>query len=506
MSRVKQNVVANIVGKSWIAIMGLAFIPYYTRRMGMEVYGLIGLYATLQALFELLDMGLSATMNREMARHTAQEDRAQDARDLVRTLEVFYWPLGLAIALIVIAAAPLLAHRWVHAEQLDPATIQRAICLMGGVLALQWPLSFYAGGLMGLQRQVAMNGINAAAATLRNGGAAVVLLFAPNVLAFFAWQMFACLLQTFALALMLWRALPAGTRRARFHPPLLRSVWKFAAGMTSISLVSLALTQADKVVLSRMLPLREFGYYTLATTIASGLVVLIVSVHGAVFPRFSSLAATSDEAALRPFYHRACQLMTVLIAPAALVMALFAQELMLLWTGDPVKVEATKTLVRLLTLGTLLNGMMHIPYALQLAYGWTSLTFYANLIAVCVLAPLLIVMVARYGGIGAAWVWILLNCGYILIVLQCMHRRLLIGELSRWYLDDFARPLLAALCAGLLLRFALPPLEVRWVCAPVLAGTWFVLQTAALLAAPLFRQWILDRLAMRRRPNAEAVL
>jgi hypothetical protein len=115
-------------------------------------------------------------------------------------------------------------------------------------------------------------------------------------------------------------------------------------------------------------------------------------------------------------------------------------------------------------------------------------------------------MVARYGGIGAAWVWILLNCGYILIVLQCMHRRLLVGELSRWYRDDFARPLLAALFAGLLLRFALPSFEVRWMCAPVLAGTWLVLQTAALFAAPLFRQWILDRLAMRRRPNAEAVL
>jgi hypothetical protein len=38
--------------------MGLVFIPLYLHFSGIEAYGLIGLFATLQATFSLLDMGL----------------------------------------------------------------------------------------------------------------------------------------------------------------------------------------------------------------------------------------------------------------------------------------------------------------------------------------------------------------------------------------------------------------------------------------------------------------
>jgi O-antigen/teichoic acid export membrane protein len=75
--------------------MGLAFVPLYIKFLGIEAYGLIGFFAMLQASFQILDLGLSQTMNREMARYSALRDKAGEARDLVRTLEVVYWAIGL---------------------------------------------------------------------------------------------------------------------------------------------------------------------------------------------------------------------------------------------------------------------------------------------------------------------------------------------------------------------------------------------------------------------------
>ena len=46
---VRKNVVANYLGQGWSALMGLAFIPLYIRYLGMEAYGLIGVFAVLQA-------------------------------------------------------------------------------------------------------------------------------------------------------------------------------------------------------------------------------------------------------------------------------------------------------------------------------------------------------------------------------------------------------------------------------------------------------------------------
>ncbi len=55
-----------------------------------------------------------------------QEDHAGEARDLVRTTETVYWLMAAAIGVIVIALAPLLAHRWIHAERLAVGTVQQA--------------------------------------------------------------------------------------------------------------------------------------------------------------------------------------------------------------------------------------------------------------------------------------------------------------------------------------------------------------------------------------------
>ena len=44
------------------------FVPLYIKFMGVESYGLVGIYFPLLALSDFLDMRLSDTMNREMAR------------------------------------------------------------------------------------------------------------------------------------------------------------------------------------------------------------------------------------------------------------------------------------------------------------------------------------------------------------------------------------------------------------------------------------------------------
>ena len=68
MTRLQLNLVANFAGQGWTAIMVLAFVPLYLKFLGIEAYGLIGFYAMLQAAFQILDLGLSQTINREMAR------------------------------------------------------------------------------------------------------------------------------------------------------------------------------------------------------------------------------------------------------------------------------------------------------------------------------------------------------------------------------------------------------------------------------------------------------
>ncbi|MEN8215666.1 MAG: hypothetical protein ABFS56_04685 [Pseudomonadota bacterium] len=64
MSQIKLNIIANFAGKAWTVLMSLAFVPLYIKFIGVEAYGLIGFFVTLQAVFGLLDLGLSTTLFR----------------------------------------------------------------------------------------------------------------------------------------------------------------------------------------------------------------------------------------------------------------------------------------------------------------------------------------------------------------------------------------------------------------------------------------------------------
>jgi len=99
---------------------------------------------------------------------------------------------------------------------------------------------------------------------------------------------------------------------------------------------------------------------------------------------------------------------------------------------------------------------MLLPYTLQLAYGWTKLAFYKNVVAVIFLVPLMVWMVQMYQGIGAAWVWIILNLGYFIFEVPIMHRRLLKGEMGKWYRRDVFLPILIVSAIVLIAREILP--------------------------------------------------
>jgi len=491
MNQFKRNLIANFVGKGWATLMGIAFIPLYIKFMGIESYGLVGFFTTLQAMFTLLDLGLTTTLNRELARYSALPEKSQDMRDLVRTLEIIYWGLALFIGVTVLILSPFVAQGWVKADTLSVEVVQKSVMLMGLTMAFQWPFGFYSGGLLGLQRQVLFNILNMIWYTLRFAGGVLVLwLLSSTIITFFEWQVGVRALSTGLMAIALWRSLPAGQQRSRFRRTIWHSVWQFAAGMTAISTTALILTQMDKIVLSKILSLDVFGYYTLAWTVANGLAILTGAVFTVFFPRFSQLVAIGEIEELRQLYHRSCQLMSVLILPVAILVAFFAPELLALWTHNPLTVANAHPLVTLLIIGTALNGLMNLPYALQLAHGWTSLAFYTNVIATIVLIPLLLVATSSYGALGAAAVWIILNSGYILIQVQIMHKRLLKDEKWRWYFEDVGFPLIAAFSVIGIGRLVIQ----GWASIPGILGGILIMLLLALVSAALaasrIRMWV----------------
>lgn len=475
--------------------MGIAFLPLYIKYLGMEAYGLIGFFTVMQAWLALMDMGLTPTLNREMARFTAGAHTACSIGNLLRSLETICFASALIICAAVWSASHWLASDWLRADRLPVAEVAQAITVMAGVLALRLIEGLYRGALLGLQKQVWLNGAGALFATGRWGGAALILaLVSPSIEAFFLWQALVSALSVLIFAVAVHRALPLCEMPLRFSTEAIVGIGRFAGGMMVTTLLTLLLTQVDKIVLSRLLNLETFGHYVFATTVAGALLMLVAPVAQAFYPRLTELVTKGEGASLAATYHLGAQLVSALIIPAALMLVVFGEPILELWTGDARLAQVTAPLLALLALGSMLNGLMHIPYMLQLAHGWSGFAARVNLVAVAILVPSIFWVAPRYGAVGAAWVWFALNAGYMFIGTHFMHFRLLPAEKAKWYLHDIAVPAIAsALVVGMSIGLR-PAMADRLGSFVWLAATLTLAYVAVILSIPTYRNRVFGKI------------
>lgn len=503
----KRNLIANYLGQGWTAIMGLAFIPLYIKYLGIEAYGLIGIFALLQAWLGLLDMGMTPTLSREMARFTGGAHSVQAIRDLLRSIEIIVVGVACIIAAGIWAASGWLASDWLRVETLPIETVAETFALMGVVTALRFVEGLYRSAVIGLQRQVLFNAIGSAMATLRGLGAVAILAWvSPSIVAFFMWQGVISVLTVGVLAAATYHILPKAEDAGRFSMAAVRGVSRFAGGMVGITFLTLLLTQVDKILLSKLLPLRDYGYYALAAVVAGALYLLVGPIAQAWYPRLSELHARNDEAGLIEIYHQGAQLSTVVMGSAAIVMIAFAETILHLWTQDAELASRAATLVSLLALGNLLNGLLWMPYQAQLAHGWTGLAVRFNVVAVLIIVPAILWATPRYGAEGAASVWACLNAGYLLIGTHLVHRTILTREKWRWYAQDIMMPILGAGSTAILIRWLAPPALSTIGQIALLAVASGLTMVGAIAMAPTtrrqFQQYLVQHFGSKRGGTA----
>ena len=453
----RNNVLANYTAQGWRSLIQIVFIPLYISYLGIESYGLIGIFAVLQSWLALLDMGMRPALGREMARFTGGAHDAQSIWDLLRSIEIISIGIAASSALGVYLWAPWLATHWIHADTLQPAAVSHALEIMGVVTGLQFIESMYTSSMSGLQQQVLQNGLSTVVVTVRSVGAIGVLAWiSPTLEAFFIWQGFISMLSMLAFGGVMYRVLPSPPSSPKFSIAALRGVWRYAAGIMGITFLILTLTQVDKILLSRLLPLAEFGNYALASVLAGGLYAMIAPTSAAFYPQFAEFSVRGSEHELSIRYHQGAQIVSVLAGAICVLVVLFADQLLVLWTGDLALTDHVAPILRVLIVATLLNGLAQMPYQLQTARGWTTLTIKIMTVAVIILIPTLLVVVPRYGAMGAAWAGVALNAGYVVCQAHFMHRKLLIHEKWTWLRNDILMPITGAVATGLVCRAVLP--------------------------------------------------
>ncbi len=468
-------------------------VPVIVKLLGVASFGLVGLYATVQAALAALDLGLGATINRESARLNAVHDTSAIRRMLV-SFSWLYWGVALAIAALGLLVGPMIASHWIQSIDTVPRSDVRTAAIgIALALAAAWPGTCYRNALNGLEHQT-LTAIAATGATLLRtiGAIAALQLAGPSIGVYFAVQIAANVLETAACAMMLRRVLPSNGTVVRFDRNELLARRNFAGAMAVFVALGLLLHQSDRLVLSRIAPLDAFGGYVVAWMAASMLIKLASPLVTAIAPRAAALVSVDRHDDSHDLLRITIALLSAVVAPAAVILAVFPRATLIVWGQTAEAIEHAAPVLSSLACAAMMIAWAQPILTLSFARGHVLSVAVVNGIALLVAIP---TVTAGYmtDGLAGAALAMASACaaafaGTALVVLRRER-----GALARIVLFDMVVPVAAACAIALAVRALIPMPASRGLLGLLLAASGVGAAGAAIVVAPRLRPFVLAR-------------
>lgn len=445
------NIVANYVGRAYAMASTYLFIPFYVAILGPTAYGVIAFYALLLTIGGLADVGLSSTFARQAARQA-------DKRQLIHLLAAAERILlggAAAFSLVALVGAPWIIEHWLNIGLLNASEAMTSLRLMALMITPHLLISLYSAGLLGLQRQVSANLLQALFVTVRSGLVILVIMWKPDLPTFFSWQLGATLMFMVVSRVTLVRALGLPWfANARFRFASIRAQLGYASGMLAITLIAGVNTQLDKLLISRSLSLTEFGYYSLASVLAQVPGAITTPVVVALFPKLTAHIAAGEVEEAYDDYRLYARIVAFAGALSGFGLFLFSPEILEVWLQQPALPPVVPQVASLLAIGGIFLCLQMPPYYLSLAYGENRIIAVVATATLLASVPLTIIAINAYGLPGAAAVWVFVTGVNYASITIAVHRRRFRGRHLEWMLNSVAIPLALAGAPLLLARLA----------------------------------------------------
>jgi O-antigen/teichoic acid export membrane protein len=355
-----------------------------TRLLNPAAYGVFGILLSLLFIIELVsDVGTTALL----IRHPRGRERV-----FVHTI----WTIRLARScinfLVMFFGAPLIAYIY-HAPLLTPAF---------RLISLQFPIA----GLESMafviaQRDQRARIANYAEMLTNTVMTAVVIVLAATVMKSYYALIYGTLIQRVLLTLsshLFYRDIGIGFA---FDREAAIEQFRFARFVMPSSIVTIFLSQYDKVVLLRLFDFSLLGLYTIAGNMLGPITGVIT--HNArviLYARCAEYFRRDPKSVVTRYYHDNRRLMLLgIILPATLA---GLSQVLVTTLYDP-RYAMAGSMLTILGIGGIFNATLNASENLLVASGQTHMVLTGNIIRLLTIAPATILGYYLFGFYGFVW-------------------------------------------------------------------------------------------------------
>ncbi len=386
-------------------------------------------------------MGFSASIGRHVAYARGQINGFEKFRHLLKSFELVFLVLTVGIVLCIYFGSNWIARSWIKSNAISPADISYCIVLMGLIIGLRFFSTIYRSGINGFEDQIWINKVTIVVSTSKYVGYFFILIYVSNdIRRFFEYQLLVGALEALCLGKRFYFKLPSFNQAVtwlKIDWSVFRKALPFTVGISYTSAILIMSSQFDKLILSGLLTLREFGYFSLVGLISGSLVNLATPVFLAYLPRLTMLTSKNNPNAMVAMYSNMTQIIAWIALSCAMSITMYSREIFYLLSGSKDEINSWHEILSWYVLGSCVGVLGTLQYYLQNALGTMRLYVIGSTLSFLVQAPLIYLVTMQYGALGAGKLWFLFNTIWFLGWTSIVHAKLLPGFHFKWLTTDF---------------------------------------------------------------------
>lgn len=380
-------------------------MPILISHLGVDRFGSLALVWMLIGYYSLFDLGLGRALTKLVAEKLGEQHNPSEISGLVWTALGLLFVLGLVGTLVLIATAPVMVT---HVLKVPPG-LRSETKLAIYLLAVALPLVTSTAGLRGVLEAHQRFDLSSATRTgmgIFNFGGPLLALAIGNTLPVVVATL--VLGRTVSWLLHIWlctRVVPSLGMGFEFRRAAVRPLVGFGTWLTVSNVLSPLLSTLDRLLIGTMVSIQAVAYYATPYELLMRILGIPGALTGVMFPAFSTTFA-NDQRRTALLFDRATRCVFVFMFLIILVVTAFSHWGLRTWLGDEFAQRSTRVM-QLLALGTLLNGLGLVPFALVQGVGRPDLTAKLHLCELPLYVPLLWWLIRAHGIEGAALAWLL---------------------------------------------------------------------------------------------------
>lgn len=411
--RLARNIMFNYLSVLWVGVLTLSLIPWYTRLLDAQQWGLVAVCMSLQAVMTLLDTGLSQIMPRDVARV------AHDGAARAKIFHLFartYTALACLGFVVGQLGAPFIVEYWLQTEKSQIAGATAALRVVLVLFLFQFINNASTGYWNGTQEQVKVSLRQCFFSTAKHAFALILIMnweasAMAYIAAFASISAFECLNNRYSVHRRLVNSGMLNLSLGDFKR-LGREVSVMALGV----LIGMFISQLDRILLSGAVDMASFGRYVVVSSLGLAFMQLQAPLVRAFLPKIASSDASLITQGINQL---GAAILVMCVLPCA-VAAVAAPWILNLWIGDARIVEQGTLPLRLILVAVALNALYQVLYQQMLLKGMASVILKINLLILVIITPAAVWAVNQHGIAGGGMTWLAISAlqltlGYVFL-------------------------------------------------------------------------------------------